>query len=224
MHNPIRALACALPLLCSSLAYATPLIDQENWTADLTSNDFWSVYGDWPDYAPQVLHAQTFVVTHTGTLVGLELIGAGDNPMSLDIRTQSNGHPDDGNVLQTVAIPGFAGMHAATTVALNVAVTAGDLLSFVVSGGSGGPWGNSFFGNTDSYANGGMWTAGTPPYGLDGPGSWYPNGNTGIEHDFFFRTIVDTAAPASVPEPGTPLLLLSALGIMGVTTVRRARR
>jgi hypothetical protein len=200
-----------------------PIVDQENWPADMTSG-FWSIESVWPDYAPQVLHAQTFVVGHTGTLVGLELIGLGDNPMSLDIRTQSNSHPDDGNVLQTVAIPGFAGVHAPTTVALNVAVTAGDLLSFVVSGGAGGSWGNSFFGNTDGYANGGMWAAGNPQYGLDGPGSWYPNGNTGIEHDFFFRTIVDTTAPASVPEPGTPLLFLSALGIIGMASARRARR
>jgi hypothetical protein len=212
-------------LFFCSLAQATPIIDQENWPADISANGPWIVTGDWPIFIPQALHAETFVVAHTGTLVELQLIGAGTNPMTLEIRPQLNGHPAYGDAYQTVVLPGFAGAHSTTIVPLHIAVEAGQQLAFVVAGGAGGRlWGNEIYGTIDGYANGRMWQGNNPSYGLDGPGSWYPNGNQGLEEDFYFKTVVDTNDASSVPEPGTLYLALLALAMMGAARLKRGKR
>ena len=126
----------------------------------------------------------------------------------MDIRGQTASHPDNAVVLETVSVGGFAGRDAFTVIPLNLPVTSNELLSFVFYGG--GSHQNTVLGSDNSsYANGGLWTFGNPPFGLDGPGTWYPNGATAFDLDLIFRTFVDV--PERVPEPGTLCLLAFAV-------------
>ena len=121
----------------------------------------------------------------------MDLLGAGSG--TLDIRGQTASHPDNSVVLDTVIVPGLAGINSFTSVAVHLPVVAGELLAFVIYGGSG-----ALFGSTRSgYSDGELWTFGNPPFGVDGSGTWYPNGAGPERIELAFATFVD------VPEPGT---------------------
>jgi hypothetical protein len=227
MSQSLQKLLCAISLFCSATAQATPIIDQKYWPAAQASNNFYKYLGDWPSYKPEVLHTQTFEVVHTGTLIELQFIGEGTNPLTLEIRPLSNGHPDDSIVYQTVAVPSLAGRHSVTTVPLHLAVDAGQKLSFVLSGGAGGSiWGDEIYGSVSGYAPGQAWIGNDFEnglnWGLKGPSFWYTEDGPGSEHDWYFRTVVDTNDPASVPEPGT--LYLSMLAASTLIAARLNRR
>lgn len=223
MLRTIKTIGFIVIAFYSSILQATPIVDQENWS---TNRPFYGVSAEWPFSG--VLHAQTFVVNHTGMLQTLELIGDGRNPFSVEIRGQINGHPDS-NVLQTVAMLGFEGLLGTTVVPLQLSVVSGELLSFViyqpdssitVDPTGGGYTGNIAYGSVGTYANGDVWASGQPQYGLEGPGSWYPNGNANVPMDLYFRTTIETSEPSTVPEPSSLLLLLLALAIMGFVLCR----
>jgi hypothetical protein len=194
--------------------HAAVVLDQAHTPASLTVSS--SFGGDFQQ-------AQTFTVGVTGTLVRIDIVGFASNPFSFDVRGQTASRPDNATVLQTVTVPALASGGAFTPIALSVPVVAGDMLSFVAYGGGGGQLrGASSTPPADGYAPGSIWTFGNPPFGLDGPGTWYPNGNSSSNADLSFRTFVDDGAPMTpIPLPGALPLALGALGGFGLLAVRR---
>jgi hypothetical protein len=197
-------LAIALP----GSTLAGPILDQTSLPATLSNSG---------SFNSTLLQAQTFQVGLTGTLVELDIFGSGAGAFFVDIRGQVASHPNS-VVLETVSFAGFAAGGAATPIALNLAVTSGELLSFVVYGG---PFGGLSGSNSSGYSRGGVWTFGNPPLGVDGPGTWYPNGNGQQNVDFFFNTFVDVPTSTSTPEPGTQLAAVGGFGLLALLGLKR---
>ena len=87
---------------------------------------------------------------------------------------------------------------------LNISSDFGGTVQQAQTGGSG-----TLIGSTNSsYRQGELWSFGNPPFGLDGPGTWYPNGAGNHKIELAFSTFVD------VPEPGTLGLLVFAFGTL----------
>jgi hypothetical protein len=175
-------------------ASATPILDQTSFPGTL---------GVGGGFGGPFQQAETFTVGLTGTLVELDILGSGTGSFFVDIRGQVAGHPNNAVVLETVAFNSFATGGAFTIIPLNLNVAAGQLLSWVVYGAGGGLSGF----NNSSYAAGSIWTFGNPPFGVDGPGTWYPNGAGGQQLDWAFQTFVDNGVTDTVPEPASLLLL-----------------
>jgi hypothetical protein len=199
-------------------ASAAPLIDQSSFGPD--ENFASDVFGT-------VQAAQTFRVGITGMLVQLDLLGrpylGAPQPESffLDIRGVVNSHPDDSVVLQTVhVVPGFTSQ-GVKAFALQVPVTQGDLLSFVVYNGNAELLGYAGSENStvSAYEFGELWDRGNPPFGMEGPGSWYPNGASTRPHDLLFRTYVE---PREMPEPASLGLMVIGIAAMGMRRKGRA--
>jgi hypothetical protein len=208
-YSGVVLLALAFPMN----VLASPILDQTSLPASINVTS---------DFGGLVQEAQTFRVGITGTLVELDVMGSGSDSFLLDIRGQTASHPDNAVVLETVNVGGFAGGGAFTAIALNLPVTLNELLSFVFYDG-GGDHNHRASGSTNSsYGDGGLWTFGNPPFGLDGPGTWYPNGATNQNLDLIFRTFVDVPEP--VPEPGTlGLLALGLSSLLACISIRRGR-
>lgn len=218
MKSPLRLSRIVSLLILSSaalapLCHAVPMLDQSSFgTPGVTAY-----------FGSSTQQAQTFRVGVTGILKEIDIFGAGTGPFFVDIRGQINSHPDNNVVLATVAVNGFSGNGVATSIPFNLQVTTGQNLAFVVYGPNAGPGRNTgdyVTGSTNSgYAPGGLWAFGNPPYGDEGPGTWYANGNTANQTDLQFQTLVDSSIVSSVPEPATIALL--GLGLIGFATSRR---
>jgi hypothetical protein len=207
--------------LVSATAHSTPVLDQS------FGEPPFNMYSEFHDSIQQ---AQTFRAGITGSLVRLDILGmdypqAGPNPaFFLDIRGVTNSHPNDAVVFQTVRVPGFLNPETPGTlpesgfisIPLAVPVTAGEMLSFVIYGGYGAIIGintHEQLSTLSGYPLGRHWTAGTPPFGLEGSGSWYPDAAGTEATDLAFRTYVEAG---EIPEPATLGLALIGLAAVGI--------
>lgn len=213
---------CALAAAClfsASTVYAVPVVDQQHATTDDPANSTGVgivTFG----------LAQTFTVGITGTLTGVEFHGlkfdntTGD--LTVDIRTTTSGAPQvsTGSALGTATVANAliaayspANATAFSTLfvdfsAANIQVTAGDVLSFVLTS----PIGQEFSIQTDyldAYAGGSRWSQTSDGNAFDELAS----------ADLTFRTFVDSAN--RVPEPGG--LALFALSLVALHALRRRR-
>jgi hypothetical protein len=159
--------------------------------------------------------------------VRLDIIGeayvprAADESFFLNIRGVTNSHPDDSVVLKTVQLSGFVPPREFISIPLQVPVTAGEMLSFVGYGARGTFIGIAFpdFSTQSAYEFGRHWMEGTPPFGLEGSGTWYPNRGGFSPMELSFRTYVE---PSKMPEPAT--LGLSVIGLIRQHLARRLAR
>jgi hypothetical protein len=213
--------ALMLGMGLSAAASSAPLIDQQ-FVRDIVNNTG----------IGQVSSSigQTFTVGLTGTLTGIDVFIAElatettTGGLTLDVRSVSGSgavEPLAANALASATIPDASVPFRATSSpfftpilvdlsAAGLAVTAGDILAFVLTRVNGDD--DPYYVQTDFDAG---YLGGTRVSQLADGDAFFPSAST----DLTFRTYVETAGSAPVPLPST--LVLIGLGLAGFGWNRR---
>ena len=201
MKKLITAAAAALMLVTTG-AKAIPVLDQENTgtAIDMVDGSSGTDRG----------RAQTFTVGVNGVLSTIEFLTGTGFSDRLDILSTFEGVPFGGGpltptVLGTVQTGVKQGNWLSYDVsALNISVTAGDVLAFKI-------WAGSAF-NSGAYTGGGAYFFVTLP----GVNTWLSSGDS----DLIFRTYVEDGSAAPVPLPASGLLL-GGVALAGLVRARK---
>lgn len=205
----IRACFCAGVLLAGN-AFAIPVLDQ-------SFEEHTSATGGAQGIA------QTFTVGVTGTLTRLDIFAQQLTGVSLGILATAGGAPAPFSTARgVVSLPNlpfdsFGDWLSVDLTALNLSVTAGDVLAWALLGGQAQVKGNDFLVPGDRYTGGAAFTGRRvllsapgqfPPVFSPFGEAWAPSSNPQFTLDQAFRTYVE---PVAVPEPPTIALLALAL-------------
>jgi hypothetical protein len=205
----IRTCIATTALLCAASASAVPVLDQ-------SFEELGSATGGSQGIA------QTFTVTVTGTLTGLDIFTQQLTGVSLGILATTGGAPTPFSTalgvmpLPNVPFSTFGDWLSVDLTPLNLSVTAGDVLAWALLGGQAQIKGNDFLVPGDRYTGGAAFSGRRvllsppgqfPPVFSPFGEAWVP-ASSQFTIDHAFRTYVE---PVAVPEPPTFALLALAL-------------